>query len=221
LRGGENVRRKDAMVRKMLRLLRQGAGLSTEALAHKLNVDRSLISRIESANAPLSPELMLDWMTACGGKSLTSFVIAGMQGLETFYDLFNGNRAAYALNTLTLELCTKRAEIQQIVKLAEGVNEMSRMSTVDWMRTYGVEVAATERSSVVGNPIITTSGLAKETSIIKLQAAIDVIRDRKKEFEAQGEWKAATMCESVIGWLLEDIEVLRSLQKDLLAVPGR
>ncbi|CAM3900857.1 helix-turn-helix transcriptional regulator [Alicyclobacillus pomorum] len=210
------------MVRKMLRLLRQGAGLSTEALAHKLNVDRSLISRIESANAPLGPELMLDWITACGGKSLTSFVIAGMQGLETFYDLFNGNHAGYALSTLARELHTKRAEIQQIVKLAEGVNEMSRMSTVDWMRTYGVEVAATERFSVVGTPIITTSGLAKlETSIIKLQAAIDVLRDRKKEFDAQGEWKAATMCESVIGCLLENFQVLRSLQKDLLAVPGR
>jgi transcriptional regulator with XRE-family HTH domain len=92
LRGGENVWRKDAMVRKMLRLLRQGAELSTEALAQKMNVDRSLIIRIESAHAPISPELMLDWMTACGGKSLISFVIAGMQGLETFYDLFNGNR---------------------------------------------------------------------------------------------------------------------------------
>ena len=210
------------MVRKMLRLLRQGAGLSTEALAQKLNVDRSLISRIESAQAPLSPELMLDWMTVCGGKSLTSFVIAGMQGLETFYDLFNGNRAGYALNTLARELCTKRAEIQQIVKLAEQVNEMPRMSTVDWMRTYGDEVAATERSSVVGNAITTTSGIAKlETSIIKLQAAIDVLRDRKKEFDVQGEWNAATICESVIACLLENIQVLRSSQKDLLAVPGR
>ena len=117
------MRTQDAMVRKMLRLLRQGAGLSTEALAHKLNVDRSLISRIESAHAPLSPELILDWMTTCGGKSLTSFVITGMQGLETFYDLFNGNSAGYTLNTIALKLGTKRAEIQQTVKLTEGADE--------------------------------------------------------------------------------------------------
>ena len=53
------------------------------------------------------------------------------------------------------------------------------------MRTYGVEGADTEQSSVVGNPFSTTSGHAKlKTSITKLQAAIDVLRDRKKEFDA-------------------------------------
>jgi transcriptional regulator with XRE-family HTH domain len=72
-------------------MIRVGAGLTTENLAHEINVDRSLISRIESGNAPLSSDVIADWVSACGGNVLLSWAIESFQAMQTLADLFSSN----------------------------------------------------------------------------------------------------------------------------------
>lgn len=101
---------------------------------------------------------------------------------------------------------------------------MSQIIAVDWQKTNVMEVAAAE-SEV---PIQTASELPKprgiwklEMAITRMEATLDVLETTRKQFEQQGDWKAAALCESVIKWTTEDVEKLWDAQKDLLAVLGR
>ncbi|MHB1681628.1 MAG: helix-turn-helix domain-containing protein [Bacilli bacterium] len=69
-----------------LKIVRVAGGKSQEEVASALYRDQAFASRVEAAKTVITPDIVAEWVSICGGRRLIDAVIRQLQAIRSLLD---------------------------------------------------------------------------------------------------------------------------------------